>query len=593
MRWTGTLIPTQKQDPAGAANAHHRLLLRGGFVRQLGAGTYGMLPLGARVLRKVETIVRAELEAAGCVEVMLPAVLPPADPRGRGGRAIRPGPSPAAGQDGRAETAPPASPTYEARAAQLVAGAIQSYRQLPTAAFHVGPRFGDDDGRSGAGLIRLRESHAAWVFGFYAGASGGAVVENLRRAFARVVSRCGLPFVRTDDPAGDNGHSFLCPAGAGEDAVLVSDRGNYAAAAEDAQTGDRPWTFAGPGGADLLRVHTPGASTVEQAAAVVGVRPADALKTLVFRTDATGPALSSVVNPRWVVAVVRGDHPVSLTKLARAARETFRVGVLPMGAGDDAELRDQFAVGFVGPHAAARTADAVLIVDPDAAQDHADWVTGANEADYHVRHFNWFRECGDALADPRKVLVADIRQALPGDPSPRNDGGRLAARSAIEVGRIGAAGGGDAGTPGLTVLDEAGRPLPVQLTSGRLDFERILAAAVETHHDEQGIRWPAAIAPYSVVITPIGYDGDVKVAADDLYAQLNAAGIDTILDDRDARPGVKFADADLVGFPLRINVGERRLAEGAVELKRRLSSEVQVVPLADVVQIVRRSGAKP
>jgi prolyl-tRNA synthetase len=307
------------------------------------------------------------------------------------------------------------------------------------------------------------------------------------------------------------------------------------------------------------------------------VKPKNMLKTLVFRSDATEPTQESGVNPRWVVAVVRGDHEVNEAKLGKAAREHFHVGIRPLE--DTPELRETFAVGFVGPDAAAKRVDAVLIVDPDAAQGGF-WATGANEVDHHVKHFNWFRECGDRPADPKKTAVADV-------PSPKGDGGKLKASKGIEIGHVFKLGTKYSTALGANILDDKGETHPIIMGCYGIGVGRILIAAVESLHDDKGIIWPAAIAPYSVVVTPIKYDGEVKAAADRLYQQLNAAGIDTILDDRDARPGFKFTDADLVGFPVRLTVGDRGLKEGKVELKRRKATEAEMVSLDKVPDAVR------
>ena len=336
----------------------------------------------------------------------------------------------------------------------------------------------------------------------------------------------------------------------------------------------------------LEKVHTPNLPGIEDVGKFMKVKPKNMLKTLIFRTDASGPALSSGVNPKWVVAVVRGDHEVNEAKLKKTVREQFQVGILPLV--DDPAMRETWAIGFVGPDAAIKAPDAVLVVDPDAAQGGF-WASGANEPDYHVKYFNWFRECGDKLADPKKTQVADIRNATAGDPSPKNDGGKLQTSKGIEMGHVFKLGTKYSDALGANYLDDAGKQHAIIMGCYGIGVGRILIAAVENMHDDKGIIWPAAIAPYSVVITPIKYDGEVKETADKLYAQLNAAGIDTILDDRDARPGFKFADADLIGFPVRITIGDRGLKEGKVEFKRRKATEPEMVTIDGVIERVRES----
>jgi len=314
------------------------------------------------------------------------------------------------------------------------------------------------------------------------------------------------------------------------------------------------------------------------------VKTKNILKTLVFKTAGKGDTQESGVDPRWVVAVIRGDHDVNESKLKRAAKEHFDVSEMAMV--DDPEVRAEWTIGFIAPDAAAKNKRAVLLVDPDAAQGGF-WATGANEVDYHYKHFNWFRECGDALADPKKTAIADIRNAVAGDPSPKNDGGKLQASKGIEIGHVFKLGTKYSTALSANFLDGAGQQHPMIMGCYGIGVGRILIAAVESLHDEKGIRWPAAIAPFSVVVTPIKYDGEVKAAADQLYEQLNAAGIDTLLDDRDARPGFKFADADLIGFPVRVTVGDRGLKDGKVEVKLRTAAEPEMVDLAGVIDRVR------
>jgi len=323
---------------------------------------------------------------------------------------------------------------------------------------------------------------------------------------------------------------------------------------------------------------------IDEVGKFMKVKPKNMLKTLVFRSTSAGLPLSSGVNPKWVVAVVRGDHDVNEAKLKRAAKEVFHVADISLV--DTPEVRAEWAIGFCGPDKAVKQPDTVVLVDPDAGQGGF-WATGANEVDYHVKHFNWFRECGDKLADPKKVAVADIRNAAAGDPSPKNDGGKLIAQKGIEIGHVFKLGTMYAEALDAKFLDDKGQPHPMIMGCYGIGIGRILIAAVEALHDDKGIIWPTAIAPYSVVITPIKYDGEVKAAADKLYADLAAAGIDALLDDRDARPGVKFADADLIGIPVRINVGDRGLKEGKVELKPRKSPEAEMVALDQVLSRVR------
>ncbi|HSV16553.1 MAG TPA: His/Gly/Thr/Pro-type tRNA ligase C-terminal domain-containing protein, partial [Tepidisphaeraceae bacterium] len=274
-------------------------------------------------------------------------------------------------------------------------------------------------------------------------------------------------------------------------------------------------------------------------------------------------------------------------KLAKAAQRFVGEPVRVTMAPEALAREDGFAIGFVGPHAILGRNDTFMLVDPDAAQGGF-WASGANEVDHHVKHFNWAREVGDVLADPTKVAIADIRNAAAGDPSPKNDGGKLLASKGIEIGHVFKLGTKYSDALGANYLDDKGAQHPLIMGCYGIGVGRILIAAVESLHDDKGIIWPAAIAPFSVIVTPIKYEGEVKAAADKLYDQLNAAGIDTLLDDRpDARPGVKFADADLIGIPVRITVGDRGLNEGKVELKRRTAADVEMVETQQVIERVK------
>jgi len=579
MRWTQLLIPTLKEAPADAQAVSHQLMLRAGLIRQLGAGTFSFLPLGLRSLHKASQIVREEMNAIGAAEVLLPA-LQPLELWQKSGRDIGYGENLMKLKDrhGRSMVL---GPTHEEVITELVGACVNSYKQLPLSLYQIQTKFRDEY-RPRFGLLRLREFLMKDAYSFHATEESlNQTYDAMYNAYARIFTRCGIPFLVAEAQSGPIGgsasHEFVCPCATGEDVVVTSDKGNYAANLEKARTGPRPWTFSGEPTGPLEKVHTPGLASVEEVGKFMGVKPKNILKTLVFQA-------SSSHGVNWVAAVVRGDHEVNEAKLLEAARETMGVAALQLA--DTPELRAKFAVGFVGPDAAMKVADAALIVDPDAAQAGF-WAAGANEIDYHVKHFNWFRDAGDRLADPAKVAVADIRNAQSGDPSPRSDGGVLATARGIELGHIFKLGTRYSEALGAYFLDAAGQQHPIIMGCYGIGIARILMAAVEAFHDERGILWPAAIAPFSVVLTPIRYEGEVKEATDRLYEQLKSHGIDTILDDRDARPGFKFADADLIGFPLRINIGERNLKDGIVELKRRSSTDVERVRLDEVVQRIR------
>jgi prolyl-tRNA synthetase len=586
MRWTQSLIPTQKDNPSDAQIISHQLMIRAGLIRQLTAGAYDFLPLGVRSLQKAAKIVREEMDAIGCAEVLLPT-LQPLELWQKTGRDVSYGENLMKLKDrhGRMIVL---GPTHEEVITELVSAFVSSYKQLPLSLYQIQTKFRDEY-RPRFGLLRVREFIMKDAYSFHATVESlNEIYDKFYAAYEKIFTRCGIPFVVVEAESGPIGgsasHEFMAACAAGEDTLVTSDKGNYAANVEKAETGPRPWTFGAEPTGPLEKVHTPNLPGIEDVGKFMKVKPKNMLKTLVFRTDAKGPAQPNGVNPAWVVAVVRGDHEVNESKLKKAAREHFHIGLQPLT--DDPAVREKWTIGFVGPDAAMKELDTVLIVDPDAAQGGF-WASGGNEVDYHVKHFNWFRECGDKLADPKKTAIADIRNATAGDPSPKNDGGKLQTSKGIEIGHVFKLGTKYSDAMGANYLDDAGKQHPLIMGCYGIGVGRILIAAVESMHDDKGILWPAAIAPFSVVITPIKYDGEVKEAADKLYAQLNAAGIDTILDDRDARPGFKFADADLIGFPVRITVGDRGLKEGKVELKPRKASEAQMIAVDAVIEAVR------
>ena len=479
-------------------------------------------------------------------------------------------------------------PTHEEVVTELVSAFINSYRQLPLSLYQIQTKFRDEY-RPRFGLLRVREFLMKDAYSFHADVESlNKVYDQYYSAYEKIFTRCGIPFVVVEAESGPIGgsasHEFMAACAAGEDTLITSDKGNYSANVEKAEIGERSATFGGDPTGPLEKVHTPGLPGCEEAGKFMKVKLKNLLKTLVFRTDAAGPTQESGVNPRWLVAVIRADHEVNEAKLKKAAAEKF--GINGFALVDDPEVRANWVIGYIAPDAAIRNKQAVMLVDPDAAQGGF-WATGANEVDYHYKHFNWFRECGDALADPKKTAIADIRNAVAGDPSPRNDGGKLQASKGIEIGHVFKLGTKYSTALSANFLDEKSQQHPLIMGCYGIGIGRILIAAIESLHDDKGIIWPKAIAPYTVVITPIRYEGEVKTAADDLYDKLNAAGIDTLLDDRDARPGSKFADADLIGFPVRITIGDRGLKEGKVELKERRAAEPVMVGTAEIVERVK------
>src|SRR3954468_3190542 len=383
MRWTQTLIPTQKETPADAQIISHQLMIRAGLIRQLTAGAYDFLPLGFRALRKAAQIVREEMDAIRCAEVLLPA-LQPAELWQKTGRDVSYGDNLMKFKDrhGRLNVL---GPTHEEVVTELVRAYVSSYKQLPLSLYQIQTKYRDEY-RPRFGLLRVREFLMKDAYSFHASADSLQVTyDAMYAAYERIFKRCGVPYLTVEAESGPIGggvsHEFLVPADSGEDTIVTSDKGNYAANLERAETGSRAWTFGGEPTGELQKLHTPNLPGVDQVCERLKIKPKSMLKTLVFRTNFTGPMMENVVNPKWLVAVVRGDHDVNESKLARAARENFHVDSLVLE--DTPDVRAKWAIGFVGPDAAVKDFDTVVIVDPDAAQPRA-WVTGANAIDYHA-----------------------------------------------------------------------------------------------------------------------------------------------------------------------------------------------------------------
>ena len=592
MRWSQTLIPTQKQDPADATLASHKLLVRGGFVRQLQAGSYTFLPLGWRVMRKIMAIVREEMEAAGAVEVHMPA-LQPIDLWRESGRDAKFGDDMLRAVDRRGATNALA-PTHEEAVTEFVRAYVKSYRQLPLNVFQIQTKFRDEP-RPRSGLLRVREFLMKDAYSLDKDQAGlDASFSAMFEAYRRIYARCGIPAIAVDAESGAIGGSesveFTVPCDAGEDIIVSSDKGNYAANVEKAATGERAWSFDGEPTGELEKVHTPATKTIEEVGRFMKVKPRNLLKTLVFaQQDEEGDF------ERWVGVVVRGDHEVNEAKLAAA------VGTRVVPAEQKAAEEAGFPIGFVGPQSFSGRATTTLVIDADAAAGGQFWAAGAGETDHHVKHFDWDRDFFSPAeidrsrlsaqeprwqADDEVLIVADVRNAVAGDPSPLNDGGVLRESRGVEVGHVFKLGTVYSEKMGATFLDKDNAEKPVIMGCYGIGVGRIALSAVEVGHDDRGIRWPASIAPYEVVITPIKYDGVMREKADTLYDRLKDAGVDVLLDDRDERPGGKFADADLIGVPVRVTVGDRGLARGVVEVKERGETEAQEIEYERCVEAV-------
>ena len=567
--WTKTLIATLRQEPSEAEVPSHRLMLRAGLIRQLSAGIYTYLPLGWRALAKAIEIVRQEMDAAGAAELFMPAI-EPLELMARTGRDVEYGDDLFRLQDRRNHDHALA-PTHEEVITEALAAYVESHKQLPLCLYQIQTKFRDEP-RPRYGVLRSREFIMKDAYSFHVTVDGpGGLDETYDRmyqAYCRIFDRCGLTYEIVEAESGPIGgsasHEFIVVCRTGEDTILKSDKGNYAANVEKCATGPRPWSFEGAPAGDLEEVHTPNLPGIVDVAEFLEISPEQMLKTLVCESGAG-----------WVLAVLRGDHELNGGKLKDACGGEVRL------ADEETARKAGFPVGFVSP-AAVRSIDvARMIVDPDAAQPRP-WVTGADKVDYHVRRFDWRRDVGDYL-DGDRLTVADIRYALDGDPSPKDDGGTLRARRGIEVGHVFKLGTKYSDAMGFTVLDEKQQSRPVIMGCYGIGPGRIIAAAIETSHDEDGIIWPPPIAPYSVHIVTIKLAPDLCQTLDGLVERLEAAGLDVLIDDRPERPGVKFKDADLIGCPVRLTISAKTLAEDSVELKLRTAGrgKGELVRLAD------------
>lgn len=585
-RWTACFIPTTRDAPSDAEMPSHVFLTRAGYIRRLGAGIYDYLPLGWRVLRKIERIVREEMDRAGGAELHFPALIP-MELFAETGRDVDYGDLLFQLEDRHGRGAA-LGPTHEEVVTELMRGALTSYKQFPLTVYQIQTKY-RDEARPRAGLLRGREFIMKDAYSFHLSLDGPGglheTYDRLHQAYIDIFKRCGLDFSVVEAEAGPIGgsasHEFMVNCASGEDTILVCPQGGYAANVEKCEIGRRPWAFDEPAAAETERVHTPNLPGIAVVAESLGVEPMDMLKTVVF--EAVDPEEGGT---RWVLATVRGDHEVNEGKVRDAA------GVPVKLADEQAARAAGFAIGYVSPGAVRTIADCALLIDPDATSGSS-WVTGADEKDHHVRHWSWVRQLGELLpsAAPEKqtggtrVRIADIRNAMAGDPSPRAEGVGLESRRGIEVGHIFKLGRKYSEAMGLTVLDQRQQKQSVIMGCYGIGVSRTMAACVEMSHDDNGIIWPAALAPYHVLITVLmPKQGEALAHAERIAGELSAAGVDVLIDDRDERPGPKFKDADLVGIPVRLTIGPKTLEQGGAEFKRRADpGRGELVPLAEAV----------
>jgi len=578
MRASQYYLATLKEAPQEAELASHKLMLRAGLIRKLGSGLYSWMPLGLKVLRKVEQVVREEMNRAGALEMLAPPIQP-AELWRETGRWDLYGPLMLRIKD-RAEREFCYAPTAEEVLCDIVRKEVKSYRQLPVNFYQIQTKFRDEI-RPRFGVMRAREFTMKDAYSFDADFEGlKKSYQAMYDAYTRIFTRLGLEFravaADTGEIGGTGSHEFQVIAQSGEDAIAYSPQSGYAANVELAEA-------LAPGAAraaptqPMTRVATPDKHTCEEVAELLKLPIEKTVKSVVvMHTPDPRPELSGAGDsaPRMVMLLVRGDHMLNEIKASKVP------GVGPFRFATDAEIRAQLKAppGSLGP---TGHPGLTVIADRTVAA-MSDFVTGANDEGFHLTGVNWGRD----LAEPAQV--ADIRNVVAGDPSPDGKGTLEIARG-IEVGHVFQLRTAYTEKMGVTYIDEKGAARPMEMGCYGIGCTRIVAAAIEQNHDERGIIWPDPMAPFVVAVIPMGYRKSeaVKQAADEIYLELEAAGIDVFLDDRDERPGVLLADQELVGIPHRIVVGERGLKEGVVEYQHRRDAAATKVPLAEAAKRVR------
>lgn len=576
MKASQFFISTLKEAPADAEVVSHQLMMRAGMIKRLGAGIYNYMPMGLRVIRKVEGIIREEMNRAGAVELLMP-VVQPAELWQESGRFQAYGPELLRVKD-RHERDFVIQPTSEEVVTDIARQELRSYKQLPKNLYHIQTKFRDER-RPRFGVMRGREFTMKDAYSFDRDQAGALKsYQVMFDAYKRIFDRFGLQYravaADTGSIGGDASHEFQVIAETGEDALVYCPTSDYAANIELAEA--LPLLAArGAASQALAKTPTPGKSTCADVATLLGLPLQRTVKSLVLATDEKNEAGDIVKTTVWLL-LVRGDHDLNEVKTGKlpGLKAGWRFATV-------AEIEEHFGCkpGYLGPIGMKKP---VKVVADRTVAHMADFVCGANEVDFHYTGANWGRDL------PEPDLVADIRNVVAGDPSP--DGkGELAIQRGIEVGHVFYLGTKYSLAMGANFLDETGKPQPFQMGCYGIGVTRILGAAIEQNHDARGIIWPAAIAPFACVLCPIGYDrsAEVKAAADALYGELVSAGVDVILDDRGERPGAMFADWELIGVPVRVVLSDRALKEGALEVQGRRDAEAAKVAVADVAADVR------
>ncbi|MDG9757729.1 proline--tRNA ligase [Pseudomonas sediminis] len=566
MRTSQFLLSTLKENPSDAVVISHQLMLRAGMIRKLASGLYTWLPMGLRVLRKVETVVREEMNAAGALEVLMPAIQP-AELWQESGRWVQYGPELLRVKD-RHDREFCVGPTHEEVITDLARNELNSYKQLPINMYQIQTKFRDEI-RPRFGLMRGREFIMKDAYSFHADqASLQETYDRMHQAYCNVFSRLGLNFrpvqADTGSIGGTGSHEFHVLADSGEDDIAFSNVSDYAANIEKAEAIPRE-TARGAATEDMRLVDTPDTKTIDALVQGFGLAIEKTIKTLVVHAAEEG---------KLIALIVRGDHELNEIKAAN-----LELVASPLQMANEAEIRAAIGAGpgSLGPV----NLPIPCIIDRSVAL-MSDFAAGANIEDKHYFGVNWERD----LPLPE---VADLRNVVAGDPSPDGQG-TLEIKRGIEVGHIFQLGTKYSEAMNCQVLGENGKPVTLTMGCYGIGVSRVVAAAIEQNFDERGIRWNDVLAPFQIALVPLRYETEqVREATDKLYAELTAAGYEVLLDDRDKKtsPGIKFADMELIGIPHRVVVSDRGLAEGNLEYKSRAETDAQAVPLADILSFLQ------
>lgn len=578
MRLSKSFGKTLRQAPADAEMASHQLLIRANFIRPLAAGIYSFMPFGYRVLEKIERIMSEEMDAIGGQKMLMPNLHPKAvwEATGRwdawGGIMLR------IEASGSREYG--MSPTHEEIVVDLAGREIDSYRDLPQVVYHINKKF-RDEARPRGGLLRLREFIMKDAYSIdLTEADLDDFYPSMVQAYLNIFNRCGINVIQVNADVGAMGgkssHEFVVPHDQGEDIFIRSENGGYAAnveAAEFVREGEKPSTMD-----ELTKVATPNCKTIKDVAEFIGVPTSQTLKAVFYWHMPKGVAAK---DGRLIFAVVRGDLEINEVKLVNA------LGGGHVRPATEEEIKAVGAVaGYASPiglqvaQSARDGEDGLMVLADISLEAGGNYVFGANDEGYHFTGANYPR-------DFAVTKIADIAQADTGHLCAIPGEGRLIATKAIEAGHCFKLGTRYSEPTGTTALDENGQPRVVYMGSYGIGLDRLMAIIVETHHDDDGIIWPASVSPYDVHLAHVGKGAEPVEVAEKLYTELKAAGFDVLYDDRDAAPGVKFKDADLIGIPVRVTVGQRGLQEGGVEVKRRHEAERSLVPVAELVAFLR------